>query len=142
MSIDSILVTVDSIADRIERAISYEDMFDQLGLGVLETDYDGVIVRMSRTFSVWLGEEDGDAVGSSFSEYLHPSDMSETMRCFSEDVPIKMPFFNRFLASSDRIVHLQWLAAGTSRKSIFAIARMLGAQSWWRMSGGQSGYGQ
>ena len=141
MSIEQLLVDVESIAERIERAEKYEEILSSMGLGILETDGKGQILHLSTLLLTWLDDEFGDSVGRSFADYVHPADLAETMRCFAEDIPIRKPFLNRYISGTGDIIYLEWIAAAIGRHGSSAACRRMRQSTWERASGGRAGYG-
>lgn len=92
--------------DRIERGLAFQDLrawalLQDMEHAILETDADGSLIRINRTYLRWTGRSPGEVVGEGWKNVIHSEDVQRVSRAWEEAVRDK-----RDLELNFRILHV------------------------------------
>ncbi len=116
------------IIARKERAVlkNYEQLFLESKDMICIAQSDGFFKKINPAFCKTLGWNDGDLIGKSFYDFLHPDDIVKTQNEVGNlgEKPTALNFTHRFKTKSGEYKFLEWVATPDfTTGTLYAIAR-------------------
>lgn len=73
-----------------------------------EVDSTGQFIYVNHAWQVSMGLAPEDMLGRSFTEFIHPDDLADTMKAFQKDLAFSQTFINRYKNKLGRYQYLEW----------------------------------